>query len=91
MKLMAFAMADSDQHPKNRKCFSAERRLINTNYSQYIVVSKYEKGVFEERIRAVKNFFAHGFAVEDVQKMYPDLNAELLAYLKSESDSSKSK
>lgn len=58
------------------------------NYSQYIAASEYEKGVFEERIRAVKNFFSHGFSVEDVRKMYPDLSVELLAYLKSESDSS---
>lgn len=61
------------------------------NYSQYIAASEYEKGVFEERIRAVKNFFAHGFAIEDVRKMYPDLAIDLLTYLKSESDSSKSK
>lgn len=61
------------------------------NYSQYIAASEYEKGVFEERIRAVKNFFAHGFTVEDVRKMYPDLAINLLTCLKSESDSSKNK
>lgn len=59
------------------------------NYSQYIAASEYEKGVSEERIRAVKNFFAHGFSLEDVRKMYPDLSIDLLTYLKSESDSSK--
>lgn len=60
------------------------------NYSQYVAASEYEKGVFEERIRAVKNFFAHGFTVKDVRKMYPDLAIDLLTCLKSESDSSKS-
>lgn len=57
------------------------------NYSQYVAVSEYEKGVFEGKIRAVKNFFSHGFSLEDVRKMYPDLPIDLLAYLKSESDS----
>lgn len=65
------------------------------NYSQYIAVSEYEKGyekgVFEEKIKATKNFFAHGFTIEDVRKMYPDLAIDLLAYLKGESDSSKNK
>jgi hypothetical protein len=60
------------------------------NYSKYIATSGYEKGAYEEKIKAAKNFFSYGFALEDVQKMYPDLNIELLAYLKSESDSSKS-
>lgn len=59
------------------------------NYSQYIAVSGYEKGVHEERIKAAKNFFAHGFPLEDVRKMYPDLSIDLLDYLKSESDSKK--
>lgn len=62
------------------------------NYSQYIATSGYEngyeKGVYEEKIKAAKNFFAHGFAVEDVRKMYPDLSIDLLTYLKSESNSS---
>lgn len=64
------------------------------NYSQYIATSEYErgyeKGVFEGKTKAVKNFFAHGFAFEDVRKMYPDLSIDLLAYLKSESDNQKS-
>lgn len=68
------------------------------NYSEYIAISEFEKGykdgykeaVFEEKIRAAKNFFAHGFAIEDVRKIYPDLSIDLLAYLKSESDSQKS-
>lgn len=63
------------------------------NYSQYIAVSEYEKGyekgVHEEKIKEAKNFFRNGFSIEDVQKMYPDLNIDLLAYLKSESDSQK--
>lgn len=50
----------------------------------------YAKGVHEERIKAAKNFFALGFALEDVRKMYPDLSIDLLDYLKSESDSQKS-
>lgn len=50
----------------------------------------YAKGAHEERIRAAKNFFTHGFTVEDVRKMYPDLSNDLLAYLKIESDSKKS-
>lgn len=60
------------------------------NYSQYIATSGYEKGVYEEKIKAAKNFFSHGFTLEDVRKMYPDLTIDLLAYLKSESDSQKS-
>ena len=52
--------------------------------------SGHEKGAHEERIKAAKNFFAYGHSLEDVQKMYPDLSVELLAYLKSESDSPKS-
>lgn len=60
------------------------------NYSQYIAASEYEKGVHDGKIKAVKNFFAHGFTIEDVRKMYPDLAIDLLTYLKSESDSSKS-
>lgn len=60
------------------------------NYSQYIAASEYEKGAHDERIRAVKNFFSHGFSLEDVRKMYPDLAIDLLTYLKSESDSPKS-
>lgn len=62
------------------------------NYSEYIAISEYEKGykegckkrVFEEKIKAAKNFFSHGFALEDVREMYPDLSIDLLAYLKSE-------
>lgn len=50
----------------------------------------YAKGVFEEKTRAAKNFFTHGFTVEDVKKMYPDLSSDLLAYLKIESDSQES-
>lgn len=52
--------------------------------------SGYEKGVYEEKIKAVKKLFRNESAVEDVQKMYPDLNTKFLDYLKSESDSSKS-
>ena len=63
------------------------------NYSQYVAVSEYEKGyekgVYEGKIKAVKNFFSHGFSLEEVRKMYPDLAIDLLTYLKSESDSSK--
>lgn len=67
------------------------------NYSEYIAISEYEKGykegckkrVFEEKIKAAKNFFRNGFSIEEVQEMYPDLSNDLLAYLKSESDSQK--
>ena len=69
------------------------------NYSEYIAISEYERGykdgyeegrkkrVFEEKIKAAKNFFSHGFALEDVREIYPDLSIDLLTYLKSESDS----
>lgn len=72
------------------------------NYSEYIAISEYEKGykdgyeegrkkrAFEEKIKAAKIFFSHGYSVEDVRKMYPDLSVDLLTYLKSESDSQKS-
>lgn len=67
---------------------------MNMNYSEYIAISEYEKGykegVFEGKIKAAKNFFAYGYSLEDVRKMYPDLSIDLLAYLKSESDSPKS-
>lgn len=51
--------------------------------------SGHEKGAHEERIKAAKTFFSYGLTIEAVQKIYPDLNIELLTYLKSESDSSK--
>ena len=69
------------------------------NYSEYIAISEYERGykdgyeegrkkrVFEEKIKAAKNFFAYGYSIEDVRKIYPDLSIDLLTYLKSESDS----